>query len=126
MRCVVVDKDKVLLIRVGDMRADVDEFVKPWNRANSGEEVQPAYSLTFESMGGWMAVLTPKRWELLQVLKSLGPQSIYALAKALERDYKNVHGDVRALEELGLIARAAHDRVEVPWDEIEAHMRLAA
>lgn len=118
--------DKVLLIRVGDMRVDLDEFVNTWNRAESGEEVQPAYSLTFESMSGWIAVLTPKRWDLLQALKRLGPQSIYALAKALGRDYKNVHGDVRALEELGLITRAEHDRVEVPWDEIEAHMRLAA
>lgn len=118
--------DKVLLIRVGDMQADLDEFVSTWKRIENGEEVRPAWTLTFQSMSAWMAVLTPKRWDLLQALKCLGPQTIYGLAKELGRDYKNVHGDVRALEDLGLIARTEHGRIEVPWDEIEAHMRLAA
>jgi len=39
---------------------------------------------------------------------------------------KNVHGDVKALEDRGLIARAKDGRVEVPWDEVAAHMRFAA
>lgn len=60
------------------------------------------------------------------LLIRVGNMQTDLLAKDLGRDYKNVHDDVRALETLGLIARTDHDRVEVPWDEIEAHMRLAA
>jgi predicted transcriptional regulator len=118
--------DKKLIIRVGDMRADAAEFTGVWRRAARGESVSPDYSLTFETMNGWIRVLTPRRWELLQTLRRGGGLSIYALAKQLERDYSNVHADVKALEEIGLISRAADGRIEVPWDEIEAHMRLAA
>jgi predicted transcriptional regulator len=114
-----------LVIRVGDIDADAAAFIDAWHRAERGEDVAD-FSLTFESMGGLIEVLTTKRWELLQALRRLGPVSINALAKHLERDYKNVHGDVKTLEELGLIERTAAGRIEVPWDEIEAHMRLAA
>ena len=47
-------------------------------------------------------------------------------AKALGRNYKNVHGDVKALEGLGIIERDPAGRVLVPWDEVEARLRIAA
>jgi predicted transcriptional regulator len=55
-----------------------------------------------------------------------GPVSIRALAKELGRDYKNVHTDVRGLERVGLICRTKNDKIEVPWDIVEAQLRLAA
>lgn len=51
---------------------------------------------------------------------------IYALAKQLNRDYKNVHGDVAVLMNLGVIAKDADGRVSVPYDEIEARLPLGA
>jgi predicted transcriptional regulator len=52
--------------------------------------------------------------------------SIRALANDLERDYKNVYTDVRRLEDIGLIERAKNDRINVPWDIVEARLLLAA
>jgi predicted transcriptional regulator len=52
--------------------------------------------------------------------------SIYELAKRLGRDYKNVHGDVRRLAELGLIDYGAARRVSVGWDAVRAEIRLDA
>ena len=52
--------------------------------------------------------------------------TVFGLARGLQRDYKNVHGDVRVLEQLDLIGRTADGKVEVVLDEIEAHIRLAA
>ena len=52
--------------------------------------------------------------------------SIRVLAKVLERNYKNVHKDVRRLESIGLIGRTQDSKVEAPWDTIEAQLRLAA
>ena len=49
-----------------------------------------------------------------------------ALAKALGRDYKNVHRDVTELLRLGLIEKNEAGRILVPWDEIDAHLDLAA
>jgi len=44
----------------------------------------------------------------------------------LGRDYKNVHTDVRKLENAGLISRTEYNRIEVPWDIVEAKLQLAA
>ena len=46
------------------------------------------------------------------------------LAQALGRDYKNVHTDVSALEELGLIEKGEKGVLTVPYDEIVIHAGL--
>jgi predicted transcriptional regulator len=101
-------------------------FIDAWKKAEQGKRVTRYCALSFESLEALLSTLTSKRWELLKMLRASGPMSVYALAKALGRDYKNVHGDVAELEEVGIITRTDDDRVGVPWDEIQAHMRLAA
>ena len=39
---------------------------------------------------------------------------------------KNVHTDVRRLEQIGLIERTRDGKVQVPWDVVEAQLELAA
>jgi predicted transcriptional regulator len=79
----------------------------------------------FEIIAQFAAALTPQRWLLINALKSIGSTSIYALAKKLERHYKNVHTDVTALLQLGIIEKDAGGKVFVPWDEIDVNMPLA-
>jgi predicted transcriptional regulator len=52
--------------------------------------------------------------------------SIRALSNELGRDYKNVHTDVRLLEGIGLINRTKEEKIGVPWDIVEARLKLAA
>ena len=79
----------------------------------------------FESIAQFAAALTPQRWLLINALKGIGHSSIYALAKKLGRHYKNVHTDVTALVQLGIIEKDAEGKVFVPWDEIDVNMPLA-
>jgi len=72
------------------------------------------------------SVLTPKRLELMKTLRQHGPLSVRALSKQLERDYKNVHVDTSALEEVSLIQQTEEGLLLVPWDVIDAHVRLVA
>jgi predicted transcriptional regulator len=58
-------------------------------------------------------------------LRRAGPCSVYALAKAAERNYSNVHADVARLEELGLIERNEEGAVSVPFESIEILVPLA-
>jgi len=85
----------------------------------------PHYRLSFESARTLFAELTPARLELLDTLRRVGPCSVYALAKAAERNYSNVHTDVSRLEELGLIARGDEGTILVPYDSVEILMPLA-
>ena len=85
----------------------------------------PDYRLSFGSAKMLFAEFTPARLELLDTLRRVGPCSVYALAKAADRNYSNVHTDVTRLEELGLIERSDEDQVLVPYDSVEILMPLA-
>jgi predicted transcriptional regulator len=69
--------------------------------------------------------LTTARLDLLEPLRCAGPCSVYALAKAAERNDSNVHTDVAGLEELGLIERAEDGMVSVPFEAVEIRFPLA-
>ena len=117
---------KRIKIGVSDPLATAGGFIDAWKRAERGESVEAEYKLNFESLETLLKILTPGRWLLLKSLRKNGPMSIRSLANMLERDYKNVHTDVRLLEQVGLINRTETDKVEVPWSIIEAKLELAA
>jgi predicted transcriptional regulator len=83
------------------------------------------FRLSFESTRMLFSELTPARVDLLDILRRVGPCSVYALAKAAERNYSNVHTDVTRLEELGLIERTDEGRVSVPYESVEILVPLA-
>jgi predicted transcriptional regulator len=85
----------------------------------------PDFHLSFESARSLFSELTPARVELLDTLRKVGPCSVYALAKAAERNYSNVHTDVGRLEELGLIERTDEDAIFVPFESVEILLPLA-
>lgn len=109
-----------LIIQVESIEAGTERFVTAWKTGKLQGEF-----ITFETLETMLKTLTSKRWELVSVLQRHGPMSIRELARTLDRDVKNVHTDVQALKAIGLV----EDReagVFVPYDEIEAHFRLAA
>jgi len=85
----------------------------------------PDFRLSFESARSLFSDLTPARLDLLDSLRRAGPCSVYALAKAADRNYSNVHTDVTRLEELGLIERSEEGAVSVPFDAVEIRVPLA-
>ena len=85
----------------------------------------PDYRLSFESARSLFADLTPARLDLLDTLRKVGPCSVYALAKAAERNYSNVHTDVSRLEQLGLVERNDNGAISVPYDAVEILLPLA-
>ena len=85
----------------------------------------PDFHLSFESARSLFAELTPARLDLLNTLRREGPCSVYALAKAAERNYSNVHADVARLQELGLIERDDDGAISVPYDAVEILVPLA-
>lgn len=103
---------------LGDMGK---RFTVAWKSGRSS-----AHVFTFESPAALFRLLSPKRWELLERLQSLGPSSLRGLARSLERDVKRVHEDVAALIEVGLIEKTEHGRIHVPFEVIEADFELRA
>lgn len=116
----------VLHVRVGTqvLAESLRNFTRAAEAAQAGIALAPHFSVGFEEMGQMLAAFTPKRWELMAELRRAGPSSVRALAQRLGRDYKNVHGDVAALEQWMAVQRLPDGRVHVPWAEVVMDMRL--
>lgn len=93
--------------------------------ASARKGKKPDFHLSFESARSLFAELTPARLDLLDTLRRVGPCSVYALAKAAERNYSNVHTDVARMEELGLVERTEGAEVSVPYESVEILVPLA-
>lgn len=105
-----------------DYRARGLDVARKFDR---GAELPEAdYHLGFTDAAQLFSVLTPKRLQLLDTLKGLGPGSVYALAKKLGRNYSNVHRDIELLTEYGLVEKDDKSQVSVPWDSVEIHLGL--
>ena len=121
---------KTLYVRVSsgpNPAADaLDRFEAAWHLASGRKPPAPLALLSFADLPLLVKNLSPARWELLQRLKKAEPLSVYALAKLLERDYKNVHTDVSRLLELNLIEKNQDGQVSVPWQAVRAELRLSA
>ena len=97
-------------------------FADAWHRAERGEVFQERH-LAFESWDVLSRVLTAKRMELLRYVRRHKVTSVRALAKALGRDYSNVHADVQALTSAGLLD-PSDGGVRVDYDAIETRIAI--
>jgi predicted transcriptional regulator len=98
------------------------QFIDAWHRAERGETFHERH-LAFESWDALARVLTGKRMELLRYVRRNNVTSIRALAKALNRDYSNVHADVKALAGAGLLDASARG-VRADYDAIETRIAI--
>jgi predicted transcriptional regulator len=119
---------KTLYVRVNSGASPLDDaldrFEAAWHLASGRKPPAPLAVLSFADLPLLAKTLTPARWDLVQRLAKAGPRTVYALAKLLERDYKNVHTDVARLVELNLLQKDPEGRVCVTWDAIRAELKL--
>ena len=97
-------------------------FVDAWHRAERGKTFHERH-LAFESWDALARVMTGKRMELLHYVHRHRVSSVRALAKALGRDYSNVHADVQALTAAGLLD-TSDGGVQADYDVIETKIAI--
>ena len=78
---------------------------KRWVAALKGKERSKVSEevITVSSWDILGKILSPPRLQILTVIPALKPKSIYELAKAMKKDFKNVYSDVKFLADLGLV-----------------------
>lgn len=113
-----------LKIGIKDMKESAEEIRKILRQFDQGiSPEQPVERIYFNDFKTLLRYITPKRLVLLKTLHKAGAMSINALAKLLNRSYKNVCDDIKVLELVGLVEQK---RIFVPWNEIATTLRLAA
>ena len=107
--------------------ADImQDVIDTCEKIERGVTLPPADTeLNFADAATMLSTLSEKRMELLVFLHEHGPLNIRQLAKSLERDYSNVHTDVKLLLGLGLLETDQEKKVFVPWDELAIELPLA-
>jgi predicted transcriptional regulator len=106
----------------GALEADASRrFIDAWHRAERGKKVRERH-LAFERWDTLARVLTTKRMELLRYVRRHEVGSVRALAKALKRDYSNVHADIQALSAAGLVDTS--EGVRADYDVIETKIAI--
>ena len=91
-------KAKIVIRSLSDIK-------KEWKTALKGQtkSVQKNDEIIFANLETASKVMSRARIEILQSIIKFKPKSIYELAKILEKDFKNVHTDVKFLCDVGLI-----------------------
>ncbi|MBI3036150.1 hypothetical protein HYY73_00105 [Candidatus Woesearchaeota archaeon] len=118
-------------IRIGGLKSALREAAEVMEKVKLGEKVTPKSSIGFESIDTLRKVLTPKRLELLKVIKEKLPDSIYELSKIVDRDLKSVTTDVKVLEEYWLVSLEKSEegrmkvKPEVGFDKLNIEIALA-
>jgi len=98
-------ESEVKVVVGGTLADDAAAFVSAWHRTARGERVRERV-LAFESWEGLARVMTGERYRLLRHVHAHPEPSVSALARSLGRQYRRVHADVAALEQVGLLIRA--------------------
>jgi predicted transcriptional regulator len=109
-------------VHVGSLKDMGQRFIGAWNKAAKGGRVNETH-VTFLDLRTMLDTLSPKRLELLTHLRQHGADNVRELATVIDRDYKNVHQDVAALEAAGLLIRDGR-KLSAPWDELQASVSL--
>lgn len=102
----------------------MDRFEAAWHLATGRAAPPPLRVLSFPDLPGLLKSLSPARWDMLRRLRAEGPLSVFALARRLGRDYKNVHTDVARFVEMGLVLKRDDGLVEVEWEAVKMELRL--
>lgn len=119
------DTLRVTVEQFDQMRA---ETIAAMDAVESGDA--PPAVVSFATLGELRKILTDRRIELLRELINTdgAAESISALARKLDRDYRTVHNDVTLLETYGLlflVSEGQAKRPYIPYKRIHIDVELA-
>jgi len=101
---------KTLTIRIKPLGEAMETFRRTFKAVEvstrSTTRVQHREGIFFTSIEAARKLLTPNRLALLRAIRTGRPGSMYALARRMGRDLKNVQQDLRLLESYGLVRMA--------------------
>ncbi len=108
-------------IEVASRAATNARFVEAWKTR------KPAGAfITFPTVEALWSALSPKRWEIVQMLCGAGPVSLREVARRVERDVKGVHTDVHALLGCGVLEKTEDGQIVFPYDAVHVDFLLQA
>jgi predicted transcriptional regulator len=105
-----------------------DEALADLRAVEQGDSLEDRYVLSLPDHEALERVMSAKNLELLQHIVTNEPESIRDLARAVDRDIKNVSTALNRLEELGVVEFESTGRAKRPtvwYDEVTVDIPLS-
>ncbi|RJT03904.1 hypothetical protein D3261_10640 [Halococcus sp. IIIV-5B] len=96
-------------------------------KIEKGEPIEDKFTLSLSNLKELDRVFSEKNIQLLQVIAKQEPESIREAARLVERDVKEVHRNLKELEQLKVVEFESHGRSKKPvvwYDRIDVHVDL--
>lgn len=117
--------DPILHVHVGEPLTDsLARAAQTMDALERGESVAPYFSIGFTDISRLLAVLTPRRWQLLRVLREQGSSSIAELADRFGTETQQIEQDIETLGAWTLIRQDAAGRVSAPYSELVVEVKF--
>lgn len=114
---------KKLIVKIESMEAVLEGAKAAMKALEAGKAVQAQESLSFPTWEALHRILTPKRLAIIEALAGMGTMSAREVSRIVDRDFKNVHTDIEALVNAGVIEKTAKG-VEFPYDGLHLEMDI--
>ena len=119
-------KTRKIKIGLKGVDAALNDFVETGEALAHGGQVREEEGVYFTNIEAFRKAITPRRLELLNIIKNTKPGSINELALLAGRNIKNVSEDIKFLAQVGLLEiKEVQNRMtpQVDYDEID--LRIA-
>lgn len=117
---------KNITVGIKSLEEGLKEFSTAIHAIKGGQHLKIKKEGTyFVDLDAMRRVLTPKRLELLHLIREKEPHSVYELAHLAKRDLKNVQTDVGLLSRIGLLSlnktKTARENIvpRVDYDQLQ-------
>lgn len=106
---------------VTDSLAKVAEIMEALERR---EPVTPYCSIGFADMNELLAVLTPRSWQIIRVLRQQGALSSSELARRLGIEAQQIAQDIRILLDWHLLHQDEDGRISAPYSKLVVDVKF--
>lgn len=116
-----------LTVRIGDGEQTREEARERIQALERGEDIDERHVLVLDSQEDLHRLLSPANLDLLRAIREHEPESMRAAADIVDRDFKEVHRNLRELETLNVIEFTQEGRAKRPvvrFDEIDIEVSL--
>lgn len=117
----------VLTVRVATPEEAFDELEDRFAALDEGERPEPTHEVVLPSERDINRLLNPNNVELLRTIARESPASIRETARLVDRDVRQVHDNLKELEQLNLVRFERDGRAMRPvvwYDDIDVELPI--
>ncbi len=118
---------KKIKITIKPLEESFKETQKFFSDLDRGITKQQIPTINFEDFNTYKKFLTQKRLDLLNIIKTTKPKNIKHLSVITNRNFKNIHEDIKILESLEIIQLKKTKLGIMPvvlYDEIDLNIKI--